>query len=480
MTLRLLGPRILHRAGVLRRVSRDEVGEAIALVGASLRVGVGAGALLTGLGGGVVAPAEALAEGGQLAGLVELDVAERLLRGLPEQRVARVLGGAVEGQRRGAAHRVRGAVGQLHELREGVGPARARYKGRVPHLRGDDGSGRAERGAGGVSGGCCDGGASGGGAINSINARLYAVTPQQLRLLLHNEPTSAMKTCRAMRNASLAARGLRANPGRLVAAGPSSASTIQARTLSLQSVAKGVHDGVMGALEIGAWLTGRKPLQYASTSQRISPSQVRSQSHHHHRHPSFHVSPPSPPTADPEAETSLPEQLRSVMRLLANPVVVCTSTHGATPRAMTMSSFTSLTLAPTPLVTFNVATPSRTLDAIAASGHFNIHVLAGDAAGAAVADHFTRGNVDGVFDDLEGADVASVAGLPVLRGEGVLRVLRCRVLKDGPDGGLLRVRDHVIVVGEVVDMIPGKKSDEFGLAYADRKYRLVGGVIARD
>lgn len=169
------------------------------------------------------------------------------------------------------------------------------------------------------------------------------------------------------------------------------------------------------------------------------------------------------------------------MRLLTNPVVVCTSTHGSTPRAMTMSSFTSLTLSPTPLVTFNVATPSRTLDAVSASGEFNIHVLAGDEAGAAVADHFTRGNVDGVFDGLEGAEVESVAGLPpLLKGEGVLRVLRCRVLKDGPHGGLMRVRDHVIVVGEVVEMIPGKKSDEFGLAYADRKYRLVGGVVAKD
>ncbi|KND91954.1 Uncharacterized protein TOPH_03472 [Tolypocladium ophioglossoides CBS 100239] len=167
------------------------------------------------------------------------------------------------------------------------------------------------------------------------------------------------------------------------------------------------------------------------------------------------------------------------MRLLANPVVVCTSTHGGVPRALTMSSFTSLTLAPTPLVTFNVATPSRTLDAIAASGEFNIHILAGDAAGAAVADHFTRGNLDGVFKGLvtlnEGVDRA-----PVLGGEGVLRVLRCKVLEDGPAGGLVRVRDHVIVVGEVIEMMPGKKAEEFGLAYADRRYRQVGDVIAKD
>ncbi|KAF4591913.1 heat shock protein 90 [Ophiocordyceps camponoti-floridani] len=49
---------------------------------------------------------------------------------------------------------------------------------------------------------------------------------------------------------------------------------------------------------------------------------------------------------------------------------------------MTMSSLTSLSLSPTPLVTFNVATPSRTLDAMAGSGRFNMHILTGDTAGA--------------------------------------------------------------------------------------------------
>ena len=46
--------------------------------------------------------------------------------------------------------------------------------------------------------------------------------------------------------------------------------------------------------------------------------------------------------------------------------------------------------------------------------------------------------------------------------------------------GLVRVRDHVIVVGEVVEMIPGNKTQEFGLAYADRRYRQVGGVIENE
>ncbi|RKK55285.1 Heat shock protein 90 [Fusarium oxysporum f. sp. cepae] len=167
------------------------------------------------------------------------------------------------------------------------------------------------------------------------------------------------------------------------------------------------------------------------------------------------------------------------MRLLPHSVVVCTSNQpGDGPRAMTMSSFTSLTLAPTPLVTFNIATPSRTLDAIRASGGFNVHVLSGDERGANVASHFTKGNVGGnAFKGLAYSQEDDEA--PVLREDGVMFALRCRVLKDAPEGGLLRVRDHVIVVGEVVEMVRvGEEEDEdFGLVYADRRYREVGVVL---
>ncbi|KAF5018207.1 hypothetical protein F66182_9819 [Fusarium sp. NRRL 66182] len=167
------------------------------------------------------------------------------------------------------------------------------------------------------------------------------------------------------------------------------------------------------------------------------------------------------------------------MRLLPHSVVVCTSNQpGDGPRAMTMSSFTSLTLSPTPLVTFNIATPSRTLDAIRASGIFNVHVLTGDERGASVASHFTKGNVGGkAFEGLEYAQDGEDA--PVLTGEGVMFALRCRVLRDAPEDGLVRVRDHVIVVGEVEEMVrvDEEGEDEFGLVYADRRYRQIGGVL---
>lgn len=169
------------------------------------------------------------------------------------------------------------------------------------------------------------------------------------------------------------------------------------------------------------------------------------------------------------------------MRLLTHPVVVLTAHDGTAPRGMTMSSFATLSVAPpAPLVTFNIATPSHTLDAILGDpdGHFNIHVLSADGRGAGVASRFTRGNAPGLFD---GVDYAPGVGegwrAPVLLGDGVLHVLRCKLAsRDAPSGGLVPVRDHVIVVAEVVDMVAGR-GDGFGLAYADRRHRVTGEGI---
>ncbi|KAL6854434.1 flavin reductase like domain-containing protein [Trichoderma novae-zelandiae] len=263
---------------------------------------------------------------------------------------------------------------------------------------------------------------------------------------------------------------------------------VQKRAFWALRVLRGVHDVVGHALTMGENAAGVRTHRGMGSSGMASQdaSSVESNttsfpaSKPSQTSDSWHTSPPIPPTADPTSPPVLSEQIRSIMRLLPHSVVVCTSTHDQAPRAMTMSSFTSLTLSPTPLISFNIATPSRTLDAIAQSGHFNIHIMSGDELGVQVADRFTRGNTDDVFDGLDYDASGLGGGAPLLRGEGVMYALRCRLLADEPTGGVLRVRDHVIVVGEVVEMIPGSCGKEFGLAYADRKYRQVGRVIARD
>lgn len=125
-----------------------------------------------------------------------------------------------------------------------------------------------------------------------------------------------------------------------------------------------------------------------------------------------------------------------------------------------------------------MATPSRTLDAMAGSGRFNMHILTGDTAGAEVARHFTRGNKDGggVLDGVAGLTMVAGEDAPLLRGDGVMRVLKCRVLSEGPSGGFVKVRDHVVVMGEVLETV-GAERGGLALAYADRRYRRVGGEI---
>ncbi|EGS17502.1 uncharacterized protein CTHT_0068310 [Thermochaetoides thermophila DSM 1495] len=186
----------------------------------------------------------------------------------------------------------------------------------------------------------------------------------------------------------------------------------------------------------------------------------------------FQLAPPQPPSVHPHSShLALSEQFRALMRLLTHPVVVLTSTsppsdshqNKSIPRAMTMSSLTSLTLKPTPVVSFNIAVPSLTLDAVSASRRFNVHVLADDADGARIADWLAGGNFnrgekevwEGLMKDGSCEVEFQDDQPPILRANGVLYVLRCRLLDDAPANGLVKVRDHVIVLGKVEEIVKG-------------------------
>ena len=249
------------------------------------------------------------------------------------------------------------------------------------------------------------------------------------------------------------------------------------------------------------------------------------------------------------SDADLTERTRYLMRLLSSSVVVCTATappaaaggpdSSPIARAMTVSSLTSVSMgtpsAPgsdepprPPVVSFNIRAPSQTLSAIMATRQFNMHVLADDIAGAYVADWFTHGNRAAAAaasgDIFEGMVMGTARAAPreekdlvsppVLEGSGVLCVMKCRVLEDEGDaaspegraadegsaledetrvipraaGGLFRVRDHVLVLGEVMDIIDGagknhseseNKDRKFGLLYADRHYRQLGSILEK-
>ncbi|KAI0160036.1 flavin reductase like domain-containing protein [Hypoxylon sp. FL1284] len=235
---------------------------------------------------------------------------------------------------------------------------------------------------------------------------------------------------------------------------------------------------------------------------------------------------------------------RAVMRQLPHPVVVITTLENTRnvgrlrevlnkkfprpiPRAMTVSSFTSLSINPVPRVTFNVTLPSTTYDAIVKSGRFNAHILSGDDQGARIADLFTRGNrplaVAGTPEGGGKSDLGVLAGLselgvqvvgqeywqreweeageygekvlsvireggyrkdvtpplsgtlPTLQGQGIMHILQCK-FRDMPNRF---IGNHAIVVGEVDGIIQGKYGDEddIALAYADRAYRRSGDKL---
>ncbi|CAK7564412.1 MAG: hypothetical protein SEPTF4163_002303 [Sporothrix epigloea] len=155
-----------------------------------------------------------------------------------------------------------------------------------------------------------------------------------------------------------------------------------------------------------------------------------------------------------------------------------------------MSSFAPLSLIPTPVITFNIAVPSRTEQVIAKTRNFMIHILSGDAQGARLADVFRQGNAHPASTlralRQTSSNIVWPGGVPghhqdddqpFLQGKGVLYVLRCRLL-DEPLDGLVPVRDHVVVLGEVLEIIKGEAEIAnstgapcFGLLYGDRHYR---------
>jgi flavin reductase (DIM6/NTAB) family NADH-FMN oxidoreductase RutF len=168
---------------------------------------------------------------------------------------------------------------------------------------------------------------------------------------------------------------------------------------------------------------------------------------------------------------------------------------------MTISSFTTITLTPDPIISFNVKVPSQTLSTLSHTKQFLLHILEANEEGARVADAFTRGSKEarkvlhGGFRGLEIGQVgvkrteikfdAPELVLPLLRGGGVSRVLRCEVLskKEGKPG-LIRLGDHILVIARVIEVLgrEGGEQEEggerrSGLCYADGTYRRVGDII---
>ena len=170
-------------------------------------------------------------------------------------------------------------------------------------------------------------------------------------------------------------------------------------------------------------------------------------------------------------------------------------------RGMTLSSFTTVTLTPDPIVSFNIKEPSKTLDSLRKQPHFLIHILKQTPQGVGVAEAFAKGNGDEkslghAFTTPAGKSSAwnyghmwSIPGqprLPHLTSPGVLRTLHCEVLSEedaavaGCGSGFIQVGHHTLVLAKVHDIW---KSLDMGRIVRSKEPTLCyqhGGFVVAD
>ncbi|KAK3671378.1 hypothetical protein LTR78_008656 [Recurvomyces mirabilis] len=204
----------------------------------------------------------------------------------------------------------------------------------------------------------------------------------------------------------------------------------------------------------------------------------------------------------------LGNDVRAVSRPLTQSVVLITTRMpGSTPgdtsgqefadcRGVTVSSFTTVTIQPVPVVSFNLKLPSRTWDAMERSGRLCIHAMAATPEAAAITHVFTQkhdlpshpfGELihNGINVVVPSDDDTSPPRIKTKTGAVLARV-ECRILMEKS----VFVGDHVVVFAEVYGVaLPGVARDASraemlerleeatGLAYAKRGFRGIGEVI---
>ncbi|OQU94002.1 Flavin reductase like domain-containing protein [Cladophialophora immunda] len=184
----------------------------------------------------------------------------------------------------------------------------------------------------------------------------------------------------------------------------------------------------------------------------------------------------------------LRERVKGLMRHVPHPVAVITSTDTSVNangdpsawRGATVSSFNTVTLDPTPIVSFNIKQLSSTYEAIRASGLFNVHLFLCDHMGQKIAEKFARGNASSPFHRRDGT-LASFARwrsdtAPALRPNSPPIIqyfpkfqIKCRFLSEKA----VEIGDHMVVFGEVehvYDRLEGVDGSDICLYYVNGRY----------
>ncbi|KAH0368645.1 hypothetical protein KCU65_g3944, partial [Aureobasidium melanogenum] len=207
-------------------------------------------------------------------------------------------------------------------------------------------------------------------------------------------------------------------------------------------------------------------------------------------------SPATPP--EPSSVGSNPEKkplstqdvYKSTMRSVPSSVVVLTTSVSSSTsdmgsfRGMTVSSLTSVTLEPEPIVSFSIRGPSRTLDCITAGRPFAVNFLGAYSAGARIADLFSRphDNPSQPFHAVQNLNLAKIwaqdgdSAPPQISGKAIPARFTCELLP----GKSLEIGDHTVIFARVTDVYRARRfislhetGDVTFLAYAQAGYRFL-------
>ena len=201
----------------------------------------------------------------------------------------------------------------------------------------------------------------------------------------------------------------------------------------------------------------------------------------------------------PQDRAEIGDHVRQAMRGVPNSAVIITSTDirrgGAKYRGATVSSFNTVTIEPTTIVSVNIKRPSATWDAILSSQYFLVHLLNATESAGTVASAFSKGVTSTPFRDLFKFRLeANPVHLPMkranqLRGrppmlsgaKGLNRSFGERFLCRGLLDKTVEVGDHIVVFGIVERVIPApsiaNQTQRNGLAYVNGQY---GQIIELD
>lgn len=161
---------------------------------------------------------------------------------------------------------------------------------------------------------------------------------------------------------------------------------------------------------------------------------------------------------------------RQAMQKLSYPTMIVTAavpkgTKSVDFHGLTISSMTSLSIDPKPLVQLNIKVPSGTSNDIRKNGLFAIHVLNPTKDNIHLARHFSQGlkntmtspfstlmnNKDYMCYSSKNMKSESNIILPVLKDTG--KVLICNSKE------AFKVQDHEIWIGEVLQILPNTKEE---------------------